>query len=144
MTLSSNLDILNVSHLASRSLLDHNLVTGAFAQIDSGARHSDIERHAMVFGQYSQLIRADLVGRVAIGHHSIGAHHNRWDRLSLMHQQSDHVVTYERRRNLLVDELVGGETRALIVRSRLGAVAVLETSELVETSNDAFNIRDCW
>lgn len=142
-----NTMLTDVRHLAIRPLLDDDVIAARNGQIDGRQRRGHIERHAVVASNAGDLVGADFVGRVAVGgnlneqnvfvqrfvcrdytvrfrSYPIGAHNDGGD-FPVAQQSGHHAVEHQRCRQFVVHQFVGGQTSALIVRTRFSAVDVL-------------------
>lgn len=107
-------------------------------EIDAGGRGGDDKFDAVRFGQDCEAVGADLIGGVAVAGDAIGTDDDGGDvHLVLLAREegADHGVGDERGGDLLIDELEGGEARALVVRPSLGAIGVVEVVHLVEAAD---------
>lgn len=75
----------------------------------------------------TNLVCADFVSSVAVSRDSVGTHNYSRD-APRTHECSHCAVTHQRRRDLLVDQLVRSESCALHVRSSFRAVDMLWTT----------------
>ena len=90
----------------------------ASGEVDGGGGERHVEGDAVVVRRQRLQVGADLVGRVAVGGHPVGAddhqvHH------PLPHQVAAGVVHHHRVRDAVLAELEGGERGALVARPRL-------------------------
>ena len=101
--------------LVRLSLLDRDGRAVRGLEVDRARRRGDVERDAVTRRQDGQRVRADLVGRVAVGGHSIGPddHHVH---LATRHQVAGRDVRDERVRHAGLGQLPGGQSCALQVR----------------------------
>ena len=109
LTWRSYLHALDRGHLLGRTLLDLDLSASLHCKVDGGAGGDHVEGYGMVPGHNGQLEGADLVGRVAVGHHAVGTDDD-GRHAAGGHEGGHHAVTDEGGGHLLVDELVGCET----------------------------------
>src|SRR5450756_2185049 len=106
--------------LISDNMAGHFIQRGAAAQreVDGGERRGDVERDAVLFGQHRDGVRADLVGRVAVGGDAVGADDHAVHGAAL-DEVPGHVVADEAVRDALDAELPGREPGALQPGARL-------------------------
>lgn len=90
----------------------------------------------MVFGYNCNLICANLVGGIAVGRDTIGAHHY-GGYVSSAKQDGDHAVKDQCCWNFVVHQLEGSQAGTLVVWSRFGAVHVLQSFQLMQLANNS-------
>jgi hypothetical protein len=131
---------LNECHLLSWALFDHDIGSGRGRQVDGGARCSNEELDAVVLGGNGQLVRANLVGSIAISCHAVCANNDCSNVLrgsSETEQGGRHGVSDQGRRNLVVHQLKCSQTRALVVGPCLSAEGMLQGTVGVKRANNA-------
>jgi sugar lactone lactonase YvrE len=94
------------------SFFDGNLVPSFGGAVDGGPGSGDVKGDAVLFGQNSDRVSADLVGHVAVGGDAVCAHDHGLD-AALTHEAGGHVVAEDGGRNAVGHQLPGGEARAL-------------------------------
>ena len=62
-------------------LLDGDAGAVGDGEVDGGLGTGHVEGHPVVLGEHGDLVGADLVGRVPVGHDAVSAHHHRGDAL---------------------------------------------------------------
>ena len=130
----------NRRHLGGRPLFNRNLRPRRRIQIDRRPRCRHDKSNIVELGQNRKPVRADLVGRVAISGHAVGAHDDAEDvfRVPLpIQERAGHGVGDEGSGDVVVQEFVAGEAGALVVRSRFGVVDSVEDVEGAEVTDDA-------
>jgi glutamate carboxypeptidase len=112
-----------VGYFDGGALFNGDGVAGRGGQIDGRPGAGDVEGYAVLLGQDSDAVGADLVGHIAIGGHPVGADDDGLD-LALAHEAGCHVVAQDGGGDAVVHHLPGGEARALQERPRLIRVDV--------------------
>jgi len=115
-----------VGDFGGGALLDGDLVAVGGGEVDGGERGGYVEGDAVLFGQDCDSVSADLVGGVAVGGDAVGSDDDGLD-AALAHEGAGHVVAEDGGGDVVVEELPGGEARALEV----GASLVGEDVDLV-------------
>lgn len=129
----------DLRQLLSLALLNLDAVACCCLEVDAGRRCGHDELDAVLLGEDSQLVRANLVGRVAVADDAVGAHNDGGNvhlGAARAKQRSCHRVGDQRRRDLFVDELKRRQAATLVVRSGLGAERVLEDLLVAERADD--------
>src|SRR5580704_7281414 len=127
---------LHVGHFGSSSLFDGDVVAIGDREIEGGNRGGDVKRNVVFFGEYRDLIGADLVGGVAVGGDAIRTGDDRADRAGLQ-KVAHHIVGDERERYAATMKLPGRKARALKIRASLGHEDVELVSLLNRDANHA-------
>ena len=96
----------------STAFFNGDLVSGQGGAVDGGPGGGDVKRDAVLLGQNSDRIGADLVGHVAVGGDAVCAHDHGLD-AALTHEAGGHVVAEDGGGNAVGHQLPGGEARAL-------------------------------
>ncbi|KAL7352559.1 hypothetical protein ACKS0A_01636 [Histoplasma ohiense] len=123
----------NPGDLLLGPFLNNDIRTGLRIHIDGRPRRRDEELDSVVFRQHGQAVCPDLVGRVAVGGHTVCsddygayAHTLSWACALAREEGRGHVVCDEGGGDIVVDELECGETGALVVRAGFCAVGTRE------------------
>lgn len=137
LTLGGYVFSVNASELIVGSLFNDNIITSRKIEINWGTWSNDVEWNVVILGYDWQLIRSDLVGGVSVRHDTISANRHGWDSLQL-HCDRRHVIADQCRGNVVVDELVSGQSSTLVVGTCLSAEAVLQKATLMQTANNSY------
>lgn len=76
--------------------LDDDVPAALQAQVARRAGRGHVEGDPVVLGGDGQLVGAHFVGRVAVGHHSVGTHHHGWEGRGRGGQRELHTYTHTR------------------------------------------------
>ena len=107
-----------VGDLGGVALFDGYVGAAGDGQVDGRQRRGHVERHAVLFGQHRQRVRADLVGGVAVGGDAVGPDHYAVD-LSPRDEVPRHVVGDDAVLDALDAEFPRRKARALQPRPGL-------------------------
>jgi O-antigen/teichoic acid export membrane protein len=98
----------SVGHFARVSLFDRDRGSVGERQVERARRRGDVERNGVRLGQERDAVRADLVGRVAVGRDPVRAHDGDLD-LAFLHDLRGHAVADQGHRHSSALEFPSGQ-----------------------------------
>lgn len=130
----------DLCQLFTLALLDLDSASVLRLEVDAGCWRSDNKLDTVVTSQHSQLIGTNLVGSISVADNAVSADNDGANVHALtveVEESTSHAVGDQGGGDALEDELEGSKTTALVVRTSLGAVGVLEETLGVKSADDA-------